>query len=115
MRVRRASTSWDTSLTIFAFSLGDSVVNHLARRWSTSSVLPQTCTCFFEPGHQERERLWENESTYHLTLAGEQDQVAATCFVVSADAISGDLDGRDHIIDGHVDCGPRAVRESRGS
>jgi hypothetical protein len=28
--VRRASTSWETSLMILAFSLGDSVVNHLA-------------------------------------------------------------------------------------
>jgi hypothetical protein len=33
MRVRRASTSCVTSLTILALSLGDSVVNHLARRW----------------------------------------------------------------------------------
>jgi hypothetical protein len=32
MRVRRARTSWETSLTIFAFSLGDRVMNHLARR-----------------------------------------------------------------------------------
>jgi hypothetical protein len=33
MRVRRASTSCETSLTILALSLGDSVENHLARRW----------------------------------------------------------------------------------
>lgn len=32
LRVRRARTSCVTSLTIFALSLGDSVVNHLARR-----------------------------------------------------------------------------------
>lgn len=32
IRVRRARTSWDTSLTILAFSLGERVVNHLARR-----------------------------------------------------------------------------------
>lgn len=32
MRVRRARTSCETSLMIFAFSFGDSVVNHLARR-----------------------------------------------------------------------------------
>ena len=32
MRVRRARTSWETSLTILAFSLGDRVVNHFARR-----------------------------------------------------------------------------------
>lgn len=34
MRVRRARTNCDTSLTILALSLGDSVVNHLARRFS---------------------------------------------------------------------------------
>lgn len=28
--VRRASTSWETSLMILAFSLGESVVNHFA-------------------------------------------------------------------------------------
>lgn len=33
MRVRRARTSCETSLMIFAFSFGDSVVNHLARRY----------------------------------------------------------------------------------
>lgn len=33
MRVRRARTSCETSLTILALSLGASVVNHLARRW----------------------------------------------------------------------------------
>jgi hypothetical protein len=32
MRVLRASTSCETSLMIFAFSLGESVVNHLASR-----------------------------------------------------------------------------------
>jgi hypothetical protein len=32
MRVRRARTSWETSLMIFALSLGERVVNHLARR-----------------------------------------------------------------------------------
>lgn len=33
MRVLLARTSWETSLTILALSLGDRVVNHLARRW----------------------------------------------------------------------------------
>lgn len=32
MRVRRARTAWVTSFTILALSLGDKVVNHLARR-----------------------------------------------------------------------------------
>ena len=33
MRVLLDNTSWDTSLMILAFSLGDRVVNHFARRW----------------------------------------------------------------------------------
>lgn len=33
MRVLRARTSWETSLMILALSLGESVVNHLAKRW----------------------------------------------------------------------------------
>ena len=33
MRVLRASTSCETSLMIFALSLGERVVNHFARRW----------------------------------------------------------------------------------
>ena len=33
MRVRRARTSCETSLMILAFSFGDRVVNHLARRY----------------------------------------------------------------------------------
>ena len=33
IRVRRASTSWVTSLMILAFSLGDRVVNHFANLW----------------------------------------------------------------------------------
>jgi hypothetical protein len=36
MRVRRARTSCETSLTILALSLGARVVNHLARRWRAS-------------------------------------------------------------------------------
>lgn len=38
MRVRLARTSWETSLTILALSLGDRVVNHLARRWIFEEV-----------------------------------------------------------------------------
>lgn len=37
MRVRRDSTSWVTSLIILAFSLGERVVNHLARRCQEKS------------------------------------------------------------------------------
>lgn len=32
MRALRARTNWETSLIIFALSLGERVVNHLARR-----------------------------------------------------------------------------------
>lgn len=35
MRVRRARTSWVTSLTILAFSRGERVLNHLASRWES--------------------------------------------------------------------------------
>jgi alpha/beta superfamily hydrolase len=38
MRVRRARTSCETSLMILAFSFGDRVVNHLARRYERASV-----------------------------------------------------------------------------
>ena len=40
MRVRRARTSCDTSLTILALSLGERVVNHFARRCSRSALNP---------------------------------------------------------------------------
>jgi hypothetical protein len=33
IRVLLARTSCETSLTILALSLGDNVVNHLAKRW----------------------------------------------------------------------------------
>ena len=39
MRVRLDSTSCETSLIILAFSLGDSVVNHFARRYSARNLL----------------------------------------------------------------------------
>ena len=39
MRVRRESTSWVTSLMILAFSLGERVVNHLARRCEEKSAV----------------------------------------------------------------------------
>lgn len=52
MRVRRASTSWETSLTILALSLGARVVNHLARRYGASAMarviqgeVPTTLPC----------------------------------------------------------------------
>ena len=45
MRVLLAKTNCDTSLTILALSLGDNVVNHLARRYQkcqqeSSSMCP---------------------------------------------------------------------------
>ena len=46
MRVRRARTSWETSLMILALSFGERVVNHLARRWMEGQSM-----CY---GHGER-------------------------------------------------------------
>jgi hypothetical protein len=74
MRVRRARTSCETSLTIFAFSLGDSVENHFARRYK---------------GERERERwpsAWRRggvsgqppttgTTTHDFALPREQDQI----------------------------------------
>ena len=52
MRVRRAKTSCVTSLMILALSLGDSVVNHFARRcangvsaYMDSSLVDDTRLC----------------------------------------------------------------------
>jgi len=52
MRVRRARTSCETSLTILALSLGARVVNHLARRyWASAKAtgiqgeVPTTLPC----------------------------------------------------------------------
>ena len=65
MRVRRERTSWDTSLMIFAFSLGDKVVNHFARRWTGISWLTGG------------EYAWQK--TYDFALPRQQNQVAALC------------------------------------
>jgi hypothetical protein len=62
IRVRLARTSWETSLTILALSLGDNVVNHLARRCTRVSSAAST---------RERER-----ETHHLALSREQNQIA---------------------------------------
>jgi hypothetical protein len=59
MRVRRASTSCVTSLTILALSLGASVVNHLARRCGHSAW---------------RAASWRR-ATYDFALPREQDEV----------------------------------------
>lgn len=61
MRVRRASTSCETSLTILALSLGARVVNHLARRYAASAG--DFCI-----------RGW---GTNHFALAREQNEVSA--------------------------------------
>ena len=66
MRVRRARTSWETSLMILALSLGESVVNHFASRW-------RTC----QPATQRPEG--EAVKTNHLALAREEDEVSAGC------------------------------------
>lgn len=61
MRVRRDRTSWVTSLTTLAFSLGDSVVNHLARRWDWGQSASLTGAGW---------------ATNHFALSGQEDQVA---------------------------------------
>jgi hypothetical protein len=66
MRVLLASTSCETSLMIFAFSLGDNVVNHFANLYAHIVSLQ------FLAGFKLR------EGSYHLPLAGEQDEVAGT-------------------------------------
>ena len=67
MRVRRDSTSCDTSFMIFAFSLGDRVVNHFASLWrGLQSAQTSSSTMV---GHETR-------NTYYFALPREQDQIA---------------------------------------
>lgn len=71
MRVRRESTSWVTSLMILAFSLGERVVNHLARRCEENfavspSEVPPACGKKIGVGHE----------TNHFALSGQENQVA---------------------------------------
>ena len=63
--VLRARTNCETSLMIFAFSFGDSVVNHFASLCASLSYLLL------------RER--EGENTFNLPLPRQQDQIAASC------------------------------------
>lgn len=76
MRARRASTSCDTSLTILALSLGDSVVNHLARRCERVPSVSRA------PAHRrggpgERGARGERGAN-HFALAGEENEVSGT-------------------------------------
>lgn len=69
MRVRRDSTSWVTSLMILAFSLGERVVNHLARRCEENlqSVQASSSRCVhFGVGHE----------TNHFALPRQENQIA---------------------------------------
>jgi hypothetical protein len=69
MRVRRDSTSCDTSLMIFAFSFGDRVVNHFASLYAeVGRISTQTCSRTVV-GH-------DTAKTYDFALPREQDQVA---------------------------------------
>jgi hypothetical protein len=64
IRVRRARTSCVTSFTILALSFGESVVNHLARRWIRMCVRRQSYSDSGGPAH-------------HFALSRQEDQVAA--------------------------------------
>ena len=68
IRVRRARTSCETSLTILAFSFGDKVVNHLARR------------CCGGRNYHVSPRIGDSVGTAmrtdHFALPREQDQIA---------------------------------------
>jgi hypothetical protein len=66
MRVRRASTSCETSLTILAFSFGDRVVNHFARRYSR----PKSARL------DDSEFVWKFGQTHNFALPRKQDEVA---------------------------------------
>ena len=65
MRVRRARTSCDTSLTILALSLGDRVVNHFARRCIKFSSVSGVV-----------DGRGSSKATNHFALAGQQNQVS---------------------------------------
>ncbi|PLN79513.1 hypothetical protein BDW42DRAFT_172673, partial [Aspergillus taichungensis] len=69
MRVRRDRTSCVTSLTILAFSLGERVVNHLARR--CDKICVQSVSSELAGGSKAG---WATR-THHFTLTGEQNQV----------------------------------------
>ncbi len=72
IRVRLARTSCETSLTILALSLGDKVVNHLARRCTRRRV------SFVAPDRARPRASWGllGAGTDHFALPGEQDQIA---------------------------------------
>ena len=80
MRVRRDSTSRVTSLIILAFSLGERVVNHLARRCSSKSR-KKSVGGFSRL--QDRSDSRVGDETHHFALAGEQDQVAGESVIAS--------------------------------
>lgn len=70
MRVLRARTSWETSLTILAFSLGDNVVNHFARRCRGDVVSNVVADGTRVQGMR----------SYHFALTGEKNEVSAPSF-----------------------------------
>lgn len=86
MRVLRDSTSWETSLMILALSLGESVVNHFARRCCGGILLTFRL-----------KRRGGRRGTHHFTLPGQEDEVAARGSVrhpsVAKQRCRGSLDG----------------------
>lgn len=105
MRVRRARTSCDTSLTILALSLGDSVVNHLARRCEGAGARQPGIRASPGPGanHVKRRRRARGEgrggttrdggATNHFALAGQQNQIPGQAGVSRAAAHDGGDEG----------------------
>lgn len=95
MRVRRARTSWETSLTIFALSLGESVVNHFARRCRSREN---------EPGSMMR---WVTRDTYHFALARQEDQVAGADVKTREQRLDDEDESTRHSLDRHGANGER--------
>ena len=69
MRVRRDNTSCDTSLMILAFSLGERVVNHFARR------------CLGGQSGARRAQHGGPRDAYNFALPREQNEIATGVLV----------------------------------
>ena len=81
IRVRLARTSCETSLTILALSLGDKVVNHLARRCGGRVSLSGGLVVF----------AVQLGIAYHFALARQEYQVTIVSFQLAK--VHGDMTG----------------------
>lgn len=114
IRVLRARTSAVMSLTILAFSFGDSVVNHFARRYNPSLSI----SCYFP--------LWRGgyvvvggSKTYYFALARQQDEVSAAVPVCEPLATNGPEGKKikfhdENPPDGHLTTGDRQEKRNGG-